>query len=107
MPEHNRAFGNGCVYEHLVVAEQEILHRSLNGDECVHHINHNRSDNQPENLMVFATNNDHAAFHQGCHAELTGDGTYICQDKYNNRICPLCGGIKAASSNKCMKCKNK
>ena len=91
MPEHKRAFDNGCVYEHVLVAEK-MLNRELKETECVHHINHIRTDNRPENLMVFHTNKDHILFHAGNYAILLDDGSYVVDDKkieylykYNNR----------------------
>lgn len=42
---------NGYVMRHrLVMAEQ--LGRMLTADEVVHHLNGNREDNRPENLVV-------------------------------------------------------
>lgn len=79
-PEHPRAFGNGCVYEHLLVAEK-ILNRNLTKDECVHHIDLNRTNNDVDNLMIFATEKDHIAFHNGMGAILQDNGTYVCNDK--------------------------
>ena len=90
MPEHPRAFDNGCVYEHILVAEK-ILGRPLKIEECVHHKDLNRTNNDEENLMIFATNNDHIAFHGGAKIIKQEDGTYICESVkidyhiYNNR----------------------
>ena len=134
MPEHPRAFNNGCVYEHVLVAEK-MLGRSLNDKECVHHINRNRTDNRSDNLMVFATNEDHLAFHGGGEAVLTENGNYITKRKrqlhylYVNRtaedikndksdkgsirisqmeLCPVCNkNFKYIRSEMCQECHHK
>lgn len=81
MPEHERAFDNGCVYEHVLVAEN-ILGRKLKQEECVHHKDKNRTNNSKDNLMVFQTNEDHIAFHGGAEVVLDIDGTYYCIKKF-------------------------
>lgn len=47
---------------HIVVAEQKIG-RSLNNDEVVHHVNLDKEDNRPENLMI-CSSSDHRKIHQ-------------------------------------------
>lgn len=61
--------GEGRTYEktygrhtHRVVAEQ-MLGRPLTKGEVVHHIDGDKRNNKPENLMVFKTQKEHAAFH--------------------------------------------
>jgi hypothetical protein len=49
------------VMEHRLVAER-ILGRPLRDDEVVHHIDHNRQNNVPSNLMVM-TNAEHMRLH--------------------------------------------
>lgn len=49
--------------EHRIVAEQ-ILGRSLRKGEVVHHINRDKRDNRPENLMIFPSQAEHARWHK-------------------------------------------
>ncbi len=100
-PEHHRADSTGCVYEHILVAEEK-LGRELNNEECVHHVNEIRNDNRQENLIVFKTLADHTAFHKGCDIILEGD-VYISLP-HKNSICPLCGNSKEHKSQMCINC---
>lgn len=56
-PEHPKAMrgGNwdGYVYEHIAVAEEMIDRPIRPGDE-VHHLDENRSNNSPDNLLVLS-----------------------------------------------------
>ena len=48
--------------EHRLVAE-EILGRSLTKEEVIHHIDHDRQNNKPENLALFESQKAHSHFH--------------------------------------------
>ncbi len=61
-PQHPRAKSNGYVREHILVVEK-MLGRPLKDGEVVHHINEDKKDNRPENLMVFASQSDHMRYH--------------------------------------------
>lgn len=56
-PGHPRAMTsenwNGYVYEHIVVAEEDFG-RALLPDEEVHHLDLNRSNNRPSNLIILS-----------------------------------------------------
>jgi hypothetical protein len=81
MPEHHSAFDNGCVYEHILVAER-MLGRLLLPDEVVHHKDKDRTNNLESNLMVFSSNEDHVSFHGGGIPILQENGAYKCERIY-------------------------
>lgn len=61
-PEHPHANKDGYVMEHRLVME-EVLGRYIKENEVIHHINRNRKDNRPENLMIFSSISDHMRYH--------------------------------------------
>lgn len=57
---YEKTFGR---HTHRIVAEQ-MLGRPLKPGEVVHHIDGNKRNNNPENLMVFASQALHAQWHR-------------------------------------------
>lgn len=88
--DHPRATTSGHVLLHIIVAEQK-LGRKLRPGETVHHLDENKMNNAPENLIVFATSGDHTAFHKGSPIYQSGDLWYAEKKKSEKRICQNCG----------------
>ena len=65
-PSHNRAEKSGAfkgyVYEHVLVAEKN-LERKLYAAEVVHHLDFDRANNTPTNLLVLL-DSEHRRLHQ-------------------------------------------
>lgn len=59
---HPNAWADGRIYTHVLVMSQKIG-RALVDEEQVHHIDENRSNNHPDNLMLFANAKEHLAHH--------------------------------------------
>lgn len=58
---HPQAQKGGYVFEHRLIMER-YLGRYLTKDEEVHHMNHNKSDNRIQNLMLFKNHADHIKY---------------------------------------------
>lgn len=104
LPNHPRAMSNGCVYEHILVAEQK-LGRILRNNECVHHIDGNTRNNDPNNLMIFDSISSHATFHNGGILVDNNDGTF--SSYFEKLLCPKCKiNHKDYDAKLCIKCYN-
>lgn len=117
LPSHKRAYKNGTVYEHVLVAER-MLGRELMPQEVVHHKDRDRLNNNPNNLIVFANSPAHTRFHSnGCDDRdllRLESGAYECVDRkrqHGNKCskrkddCPVCNGVKSVSASVCIKCR--
>lgn len=66
LPEHHKAMKSGVyegyIYEHVLIAEVDVLDRKIKEGEVVHHLDENRSNNSPDNLLVLE-NPQHSKLH--------------------------------------------
>ena len=103
--EHPRANEDGLVYLHVVIAEN-MLGRHLFAEEVVHHKDLNKLNNDPDNLMVFATKSDHTRFHMnGCDENmllLNSNGSYVCIAR--ELTCIDCGTAITRYGTRCPNC---
>ena len=99
MRDHPRASSEGQVLEHHVVVEERLGHRLRSSAE-IHHINGDKQDNRPQNLVVCHDSTYHKLLHRR-QAALDACGNpnwrkckYCGQhdDPANMRDCSITGG---------------
>jgi len=61
-PTHPRALNNGRVFEHILIAEKKYG-RSISKTEVIHHIDLDRLNNNPDNLLLLQNNREHQLLH--------------------------------------------
>ena len=61
-PTHHRSSNRRYVFEHIMVMEKKIGRPVLRG-ESIHHIDWNKSNNNPNNLHLFSNEKEHQDYH--------------------------------------------
>lgn len=93
-------------FEHIRVAEA-MLGRTLGRYEEVHHIDGDKQNNAPYNLMVMRTSADHNRIHatrREVECFKTEDGSYIVV--FKQKSCPFCSRLFQPNSTKQVFCSN-
>lgn len=97
----------GLKYSHRIIAEKK-LGRKLKPEEVVHHIDEDKSNNDPDNLIVFATKADHTSYHNGGTIYFDDEGIAHTHRKQENKYCIICGKklseLSRASTKYCEDC---
>lgn len=62
MPGHPRAKSSGYVREHILVMEK-VLGRTPTKEEDIHHIDLDKDNNNPSNLLLFKNHKEHMKLH--------------------------------------------
>lgn len=84
MPSHSRADSKGYVAEHIAVAQQ-ALGKLLPASAVVHHVNRNRRDNRPANLVICQDASYHGLLHRRMRVKARGG------NPNTDAICSRCG----------------
>jgi hypothetical protein len=91
----------------VLVAEKK-LGRYLKPEEVVHHIDENKMNNNPDNIMVFATKADHTSFHNRnvALADLlkNENGAYYVPINKRSGFCRLCQAHIDSHATYCKPC---
>lgn len=87
-PEHHKAMKSGVyegyVYEHVLIAELDVLDRKVKEGEVVHHLDENKANNSPDNLIVLE-NPQHVKLHGWLNKF-----TFVPTEKHSERIALGC-----------------
>jgi len=98
--DHPNKMSNGYIYEHILIAEEK-LGRYLTDEETVHHLDNDGFNNSPDNLLIFASNAEHTAYHKGRPYYLDENG--IAHVSIGKR-CSSCGKVISNDAEFCRDC---
>lgn len=91
-PDYHCANRFGFVLEEIVVAEEK-LGRHLTKHEVIYHLDRNRSNNDPDNIIVFKSKKSKDTYMTGGTLVQCPDGAYNAQKKKERRVCEYCGRL--------------
>lgn len=97
-------YKNGKVIRIHILIMEEKLGRKLKKGEVIHHKDENKLNYSKDNLLCFATNAEHCAFHKGAKIFFDEEGIAHCKIKGKYDTCPVCGKIKSIKAEICKNC---
>lgn len=95
---------SGPLLEHRVVMAK-VLGRPLLDTEVIHHIDGDKTNNEPSNLYIFASASEHIAHERAQRPQRLPDGVW--SHKYDS--CTICGTTKRphAAHGQCDRCRGR
>lgn len=74
-------------FEHNYIANI-LLNNNLDKNNCVHHINEDKADNNKNNLLIFVDGSNHKRYHWSKYARLVYDENTHLFSCYADKTCP-------------------
>lgn len=86
-PSHPKADVNGYMSEHVLIAET-ILGKLLPKGAVIHHVNQNKADNRPANLVICENDQYHRLLHVRTRIVKRGGKPSM------HKVCPVCDTLR-------------
>lgn len=83
LPDHPRAMANGYVFNHILIAER-AMGKYISKKIEVHHVNNDKTNDSPNNLVVCNDHSYHTLLHQRKRA-------FDACSNANHEKCSICG----------------